>query len=110
MAVVPCKFPRMKTITVLGSTGSIGTSTLDVVRRNPELFRIFALAAGRNVDTLAGQIVEFRPRVAVTADSAALASLGTRLGGLGMPRTEWPELLSGPEALVQVATARKRTR
>ncbi len=105
MAFVPCKFPRMKTITVLGSTGSIGTSTLDVVRRNPELFRIFALAAGRNVDLLAEQILEFRPRVAVTADSRTSAILAERLAGRGLACAEWPDLLSGPEALVRVATA-----
>ena len=47
----------MRTLTVLGSTGSIGTNTLDVVRRNRQLYRVYALVAGRNVETLAKQIV-----------------------------------------------------
>ena len=56
-----------KKITVLGSTGSIGTSTLDVVRQNPNRFQIHALAAGRNFELLASQIQEFAPaRVAVS--------------------------------------------
>ena len=63
----------MKILTVLGSTGSIGTNTLDVVRRNSGEYRIFALAAGRNVELLAAQIVEFRSKVAVVADSGSLA-------------------------------------
>src|ERR1035438_10777325 len=65
----------MRTLTVLGSTGSIGTNTLDVVRRNRQLYRIYALVAGRNVETLAKQIVEFRPQVAAVATPEALARL-----------------------------------
>ncbi len=62
----------MTLLTLLGSTGSIGTSTLDVVRRWPDRFGIYALVAGRNVELLARQIAEFRPKVAVVADEAAL--------------------------------------
>ncbi|MGD0498689.1 MAG: 1-deoxy-D-xylulose-5-phosphate reductoisomerase [Bryobacteraceae bacterium] len=95
----------MKTLTVLGSTGSIGTSTLDVVRRNPDRYRVFALAAGRNVETLAAQILEVRPRVAAVAETTSLAPLIVLLSACGLPRSQWPELLSGPEGLVQAATA-----
>ena len=95
----------MKTLTVLGSTGSIGTNTLDVVRRNHHLYRVYALAAGHNADLLAGQIVEFRPAVAVLATSAGLDRLSEGLAGLGLPRADWPELLSGPPAMVAIATA-----
>jgi 1-deoxy-D-xylulose-5-phosphate reductoisomerase len=95
----------MKILTVLGSTGSIGTNTLDVVRRNSGEYRIFALAAGRNVELLAAQIVEFRSKVAVVADSGSLAPLTAALAARGLPRSEWPELLWGSQALVQVATA-----
>ena len=95
----------MKILTVLGSTGSIGTNTLDVVRRNSGEYRIFALAAGQNVELLASQVLEFRPGVAVVADSSSLAPLGAALASKGLPRSEWPELLSGSQALVQVATA-----
>ncbi len=95
----------MKTLTVLGSTGSIGTNTLDVARRSPDRYRIFALAAGRNIDLLASQILEFRPRVAVLADSAGIGALADRLSSSGLDRNQWPELVSGASALVQAATA-----
>jgi 1-deoxy-D-xylulose-5-phosphate reductoisomerase len=89
-------------LTLLGSTGSIGTSTLDVVRRWPNRFRIHALVAGRNVERLALQIAEFQPKVAVVADSAALDKLRFLLRDNGAPL---PELASGPEGMVHAATA-----
>jgi 1-deoxy-D-xylulose-5-phosphate reductoisomerase len=95
----------MRTLTVLGSTGSIGTNTLDVVRRNRELYGIYALVAGRNVATLTRQIVEFRPQVAAVATPEALAGLAESLAASGLPRTQWPELLEGPEAFVRVSVA-----
>ena len=95
----------MKTLTVLGSTGSIGTNTLDVVRRSRHQYQVYALAAGRNVDTLSSQILEFRPEVAVVATSDSLARLSDRLHSAGLPRAEWPELLSGEAALIQIAAA-----
>lgn len=93
----------MRTITVLGSTGSIGTNTLDVVRRNRHLYQVYSLAAGRNLERLASQIVEFRPQVAVSA--ASLDRLAEKLTEAGLPRSEWPDLLTGDDALVAVATA-----
>src|SRR5450432_2656637 len=95
----------MKTLTVLGSTGSIGTNTLDVVRHSRHLYQVYALVAGHNVEVLASQIVEFRPKVAVVATSDGLARLSDRLVEAGLPRTEWPELLYGRAARVQAATA-----
>ena len=95
----------MKTLTILGSTGSIGTNSLDVVRRGSGEYRVFALAAGRNTDLLAKQIVEFRPKVAVVSEQASLDRLRQALTALGLSRGEWPELLCGPEALVGIATA-----
>ena len=59
---------QMKTLAVLGSTGSIGTNTLDVVRRNRGEYRIFALAAGKNTGLLVQQILEFQPKVAVVGE------------------------------------------
>ena len=53
----------MKKISILGSTGSIGTSTLDVIRKNPDKFCVGALAANNNVDLLVKQIQEFNPKV-----------------------------------------------
>jgi 1-deoxy-D-xylulose-5-phosphate reductoisomerase len=101
----PVTAPSMKTLTVLGSTGSIGTNTLDVVRRNRHQYKVYALAAGQNVDLLAAQIIEFRPSVAVVGTSAALSRLSDRLQSSGIPRVAWPELLSGDAALVAVSTA-----
>ena len=93
----------MKTLTVLGSTGSIGTNTLDIVRRNRHLYRVYALVAGGNVDLLAAQILEFQPKVAVVGTSDGVDRLSNRLQELGLPRGEWPELLSGD--LVKVAVS-----
>jgi 1-deoxy-D-xylulose-5-phosphate reductoisomerase len=95
----------MKTLTILGSTGSVGTNTLDVVRRNRHLYQVYALAAGNNADLLASQIAEFHPKVAVLATSAGLNRLLFRLTDLGLPRAEWPELLAGDAARVQISIA-----
>lgn len=92
-------------ITLLGSTGSIGASTLDVVRQNSERFRIHALVAGRNVSELASQIMEFRPFAAVVVDEAALQGLCGELLKIGLVKEEWPELAYGPAARVSAATA-----
>lgn len=93
----------MTKISLLGSTGSIGGSTLDVVRRRPDEFGIFALVAGRNADLLVEQIREFRPKAAVVADEGVLDHLRRRLEDSGMSRSEWPELAAGPEARVAAA-------
>ncbi|MCC6395232.1 MAG: 1-deoxy-D-xylulose-5-phosphate reductoisomerase [Bryobacterales bacterium] len=95
----------MKEVTILGSTGSIGTSTLDVIRRNADRFQVFALAAGRNVELLAGQVREFRPKVVVVATDEILERLVDVLRDLGFPKGEWPELTSGAAARVAVSTA-----
>jgi 1-deoxy-D-xylulose-5-phosphate reductoisomerase len=95
----------LTSITLLGCTGSIGTSTLDVVRRWPERFRVFSLVAGQNLDVLIPQIIEFRPDVVVVATPQVLENLKGRLHEAGIKRSIWPELLSGPEARVRVATA-----
>jgi 1-deoxy-D-xylulose-5-phosphate reductoisomerase len=95
----------MKRLCLLGSTGSIGLSTLDIVRRNPDRFQIFALVAGHNVERLAQQIREFRPAVAVTASEPSLQKLKAALESAGISKKDWPELLSGAEARVAAATA-----
>ena len=95
----------MRTLTVLGSTGSIGTNTLDVVRHNRHQYQVYALVAGHNIDTLVSQILEFRPQAAIVATSEGLARLSNRLGASGLPRAEWPELSHGDRARVRVATA-----
>jgi len=76
----------MRTLTILGSTGSIGINTLDVVRRNRPLYRVYGLVAGRNAEALSKQIVEFRPRVAAVATPEALVRLTELLAASGLPR------------------------
>ena len=66
-------FPRR--LSILGSTGSIGGSALELVRRHPDKFRVQALAAGRNVEKLAAQVREFHPVLAVIADERQLPQL-----------------------------------
>jgi 1-deoxy-D-xylulose-5-phosphate reductoisomerase len=86
-----------KKISLLGSTGSIGTQTVDVVRRHPEEFQVVALAAGRRLDLLAQQAGWLRPDLICVADSAAAAEM-SQLVGRG------PEIVHGPEGLVAAAT------
>src|ERR1700756_2182021 len=92
-------------ITVLGSTGSIGVNTLDVVRQHGDRFKVFSLVAGRNVDVLCSQILEFRPKVVVVADSNALEELRERLRKLALSKKDWPALEAGAAARVAAATA-----
>jgi 1-deoxy-D-xylulose-5-phosphate reductoisomerase len=95
---------RLKALTLLGSTGSIGVSTLDVVGRHPEKYRVHALVAGSNVDLLAQQIQRFRPQIAVTATEQSRDSLIQKLREAGLSRQTWPELIWGPRARVEAAT------
>ncbi len=89
----------MKGIAILGSTGSIGVSTLDVVGRHPERFRVVALTANRNVQRLAEQCRRFRPAYAVMVDAVAADDLRTLLSGMA----DAPKVLDGPAALSEVA-------
>jgi len=88
-------------IAVLGSTGSIGVSTLDVIARHPQRFRAVALTAHRNVERMAEQCRRFAPLYAVMADPDAAARLRETLADMADP----PEILQGPAALEQVAAA-----
>jgi 1-deoxy-D-xylulose-5-phosphate reductoisomerase len=91
-------------LTVLGSTGSIGANTLDVVRQHGERFKIHALVAGHNVEALYSQITEFHPKVAVVADQETLDRLFRKLDHSSLPRERWPQLSAGPRARVEAAT------
>lgn len=95
----------MRRLALLGSTGSIGTSTLDVVRRRRDQFQVFALVAGRNVELLARQISEFRPAVAVVATEADREGLAACLKQSGLPKAAWPELSHGAAGRVAAAVA-----
>jgi 1-deoxy-D-xylulose-5-phosphate reductoisomerase len=87
-------------VAVLGSTGSIGESTLDVLRRHPDRFRVVALTANRNAERLFAQCVEFRPDVALIADPSLHAALAARLRSAGLGT----QLLAGTEELPAIAT------
>lgn len=89
----------MKTLSLLGSTGSIGVNVLAVVRQFPERFRVAGLSAGRRIDLLAEQVREFRPEVVSIADP----ELVDRLTAL-LPTEERPKIYSGPEGNHRVAT------
>ena len=91
-------------LTVLGSTGSIGVNTLDVVRQHGERFSVFALVAGRNLDVLCSQILEFRPQLVVVADAATLNLLVERLRGIQLDQNLWPQIEAGAPARVAAAT------
>jgi 1-deoxy-D-xylulose-5-phosphate reductoisomerase len=95
----------MKTLTILGSTGSIGTNTLDVVRHNPHCYRIHALVAGVNTKALLEQIREFHPSLVVTAAQTGVEQLSAGLQESGLSRSEWPQLECGAAARVLAATA-----
>lgn len=89
----------MKTITLLGSTGSIGTQTLDIVAEYPEQFRIVGLAAGRNITLLAQQIRTFQPQIVAISDPDQLPDLKARIADVN-PQ---PILLAGEEGIIEVA-------
>jgi 1-deoxy-D-xylulose-5-phosphate reductoisomerase len=87
--------PAVRRITVLGSTGSIGRSALDVVRHYPGRFEIVGLGAGSNVERLAAQVAEFRPKRVAVADEAAADALRRLVPGT--------EVWAGPEGLQRLA-------
>ncbi|HBB39931.1 MAG TPA: 1-deoxy-D-xylulose-5-phosphate reductoisomerase, partial [Proteobacteria bacterium] len=88
----------MRNLSLLGATGSIGRSTLDLVRRYPEEVRVVGLTAHQQVAALAAVVTEFRPAVAAIADPALLPELMERVGATAT------ELVAGPAGLEQVAT------
>jgi len=89
----------VKRLAVLGSTGSVGEQTLEVAAAFPDRYSVAALAAGRNVEKLAGQVRRFRPGLVSVADAEAARKLEALLGG------EPPALRVGAEGLCAVATA-----
>jgi len=91
----------MKTVAVLGATGSIGASALDVIARHPDRFRVGALAAHRNVEALAALCVRFAPELAVIADASLESELRARLK-LAHVATR---VAAGPHALIEAASA-----
>ena len=88
----------MQKLTILGSTGSIGVSTLDVIRRHPDRYKVVALCGHTQIDRLFSQCVEFKPEFAVVRDSVLAIELSNRLKAAGnTTRVEF-----GPDALVRM--------
>jgi 1-deoxy-D-xylulose-5-phosphate reductoisomerase len=90
----------MRQISILGSTGSIGVNTLDVIRAHPERFKVFALTASKQVELLAQQCIEFSPALAVIGDAQGAA----RLTALLLEKNSRTQVLYGPDALVNAVT------
>jgi 1-deoxy-D-xylulose-5-phosphate reductoisomerase len=88
----------MKRLAVLGSTGSIGVNTLNVVRQFPDRFQVESLSAGRNIALLREQVLEFRPRMVSVIDPEAAAALRREVASPGL------EVVAGVEGLIAVAT------
>jgi 1-deoxy-D-xylulose-5-phosphate reductoisomerase len=89
--------PRCRTVTILGSTGSVGCNTIDLLARQPDAFSIEALTANRNVALLAEQARALRPRMVAIADATLYADLKEAMAGSGI------EVGSGPSAIIEAA-------
>ena len=91
----------MKRLAILGSTGSIGQSTLSIVEQFPERYSVAALAAGRNVDEAFAQAVRWRPKIVSMATEEAAGALAMRLRASGIPKIE---AVHGTEGTVACAS------
>ena len=91
---------RKQRLTVLGSTGSIGTNTLDVVARHPDRFEVFALSAATQVDLMLSQCVQFRPRYAVMASAPHARLLAVKIKANGLET----HVLQAPDAIETIAS------
>lgn len=88
----------MKQLAILGSTGSIGTQTLDVVRAHPDSYSVYALCAHRSIDKLVEQALEFKPEVVCIADESLYETLKARLSSLDI------KIWAGPDAIAEMVT------
>jgi 1-deoxy-D-xylulose-5-phosphate reductoisomerase len=89
----------VKAITLLGSTGSIGTQTLDIVAQYPDRFRVVGMVAGRNIELFAQQVRQFQPEIIAIQDEAQIPELKAAIAD--MPQL--PQILAGPEGVIEVA-------
>lgn len=88
-----------KPISIVGSTGSIGTQTLDIVAENPDKFRVVALAAGSNVTLLADQVKTFRPKLVAVRNESLVEELKDALADM----EDKPEIIPGEQGVIEVA-------
>ncbi|MBQ6977183.1 MAG: 1-deoxy-D-xylulose-5-phosphate reductoisomerase [Paludibacteraceae bacterium] len=94
------KVESRKQLAILGSTGSIGTQTLDVVRAYPERYGVYALCANRSIDQLVAQAKEFHPEVVCLADESLYEALSSRLSAIHFEGKVW----TGADAIAEVVT------
>lgn len=94
------KVESRKQLAILGSTGSIGTQTLDVVRAYPERYGVYALCANRSIDLLVAQAKEFHPEVVCIADESLYEALSSRLSAIHFEGKVW----TGADAIAEVVT------
>jgi len=97
IATRPRPQTQSRSVTILGSTGSVGCNTIDLLLRQPDAFRVEALTANRNVELLVEQALALRPRLVAVADESRYAALKDALSGTGI------EVASGAQALVEAA-------
>ncbi|EQA10314.1 1-deoxy-D-xylulose 5-phosphate reductoisomerase family protein, partial [Glaesserella parasuis D74] len=90
----------MQKLVILGSTGSIGKSTLSVVDNNPEQYQVFALVGGKNVELITEQCQQYQPRFVALDDEQAAAKLKENLTALGLKI----EVLAGQKAICELAS------
>src|SRR5579859_2328233 len=88
---------EVRSVTILGSTGSVGCNTVDLVEREPEKFRVEALVANRNVEKLVAQARSLKAKLAVVSDPTAYQALKDALAGTGI------EAAAGPDAVIEAA-------
>lgn len=93
-----------KKVSLLGSTGSIGTQTLDICREFPDQFECVAMAAGGNLNLLSQQILEFKPKMVSIKDPNNIATLESLLAKGGMSKSEMPQLVFGDQGIIAIAT------
>jgi len=91
--------PMAQRVAILGSTGSVGVNTLDVIRRHPGRFEVFALTASTRVDVMLAQCVTHRPAFAVMADAASAKALALQCKALDLPT----QVMSGAGAIAEIA-------
>ena len=91
---------KPRKLAILGSTGSIGTQTLDIVRNNPERFEVYAICAHHNVDLLVAQAREFHPEVVCIADESLYENINCQLSAINYRGKVW----TGSDAIAQMVT------
>eukprot|EP00904_Undaria_pinnatifida_P004637 jgi/Undpi1/14174/HiC_scaffold_9.g03824.m1 len=92
-----------KKLALLGSTGSIGTQTLDICREKPEDFEVVSLAAGSNIDLLAEQVAYFKPKMVSVAQERLIPALRERLSDVGVKGSDVPTIAAGADGIIAAA-------